>query len=144
MQLCMLVCAAPGSELASVREDVQQLKAAVEVLTNATHLMAIPTTTSSAVGEPGMLLLLLCLHMHCVLLCSAVLRCALLSSFIARQFDRQQSSRYAADVTFAHTLCPAVLYGILPLSFQCQLLCTHINRVFVVTTICHVHKCPCH
>ena len=54
LQVLMLLCAAPSSELASVREDVQQLKAAVEVLTNATHLMAIPTTSSS-VAEPGML-----------------------------------------------------------------------------------------
>lgn len=35
--------AVPLGELGSLREEFQQLKAAVEVLTNATHLMAIPS-----------------------------------------------------------------------------------------------------
>ncbi len=35
----------PGGDLASLREEVQQLKGAVDVLTSATHLMAIPTAS---------------------------------------------------------------------------------------------------
>jgi len=35
----------PGGDLASLREEVQQLKGAVHVLTTATHLMAIPTAS---------------------------------------------------------------------------------------------------
>ena len=41
----------PGGGLASLREEVQQLKGAVDVLTSATHLMAIPTA-SDAPGNP--------------------------------------------------------------------------------------------
>jgi len=39
--------AVPGGDLASLREEVQQLKGAVEVLTTATHLMAIPTASDA-------------------------------------------------------------------------------------------------
>ncbi|KAL0040320.1 hypothetical protein WJX77_003396 [Trebouxia sp. C0004] len=35
----------PGGDLASLREEVQQLKGIVDVLTSATHLMAIPTAS---------------------------------------------------------------------------------------------------
>ena len=45
--------AAPGSELADVHQEIQQLKAAVEVLTNATHLMAIPNAISTLPAETG-------------------------------------------------------------------------------------------
>ena len=45
--------AAPGGELAGVHEEIQQLKAAVEVLTNATHLMAIPSASTTSLAEPG-------------------------------------------------------------------------------------------
>ena len=37
----------PGGDLASLREEVQQLKGAVHVLTSATHLMAIPTASDA-------------------------------------------------------------------------------------------------
>ena len=39
---CIFADAVPSGELGVLREEFQQLKAAVEVLTNATHLMAIP------------------------------------------------------------------------------------------------------
>lgn len=67
--------AAPGSDLAGMHEEIQQLKAAVEVLTNATHLMAIPTATSS-LGEPGELDPALCCAVP--VLCCAVSCCAVL------------------------------------------------------------------
>lgn len=35
----------PGGDLASLREEVQQLKGIVDVLTSATHLMAIPNAS---------------------------------------------------------------------------------------------------
>ena len=71
--------AAPGSELAGVHDEIQQLKAAVEVLTNATHLMAIPNANSTLPAEPGDLnpalrYAVLC----CAVLCCAVLCCAVL------------------------------------------------------------------
>lgn len=37
--------AVPGGDLASLHEEVQQLKGVVNVLTSATHLMAIPTAS---------------------------------------------------------------------------------------------------
>ena len=48
----------PGGALARLRDEVQQLKGVVEVLTNATHLMAIPTPTPSGPGPdaPGMVM----------------------------------------------------------------------------------------
>lgn len=36
-----------------MHEEIQQLKAAVEVLTDATHLMAIPNVTSTLPAELG-------------------------------------------------------------------------------------------
>lgn len=39
--------AAAGGDVASLREEVQQLKGAVHVLTSATHLMAIPTASDA-------------------------------------------------------------------------------------------------
>ena len=42
----LCICpAVPLSEVGVLREEFQQLKAAVEVLTNATHLMAIPAAS---------------------------------------------------------------------------------------------------
>ena len=78
--------AAPGRELAGVHEEIQQLKAAVEVLTNATHLMAIPNATSTLPAEPGDLepcavlcrAVLCCAVLCCAVLCCAVLCCAVL------------------------------------------------------------------
>lgn len=73
------LAAAPGSELASVHGDIQQLKAAVDVLTNATHLMAIPTASTTSLAEPGehkacTIGYFACLC--CVMLCCAVMPCA--------------------------------------------------------------------
>lgn len=66
--------AAPGSELAGVHEQIQQLKAAVEVLTNATHLMAIPNATSTLPAEPGELNpKLISAEPSCAVHCSPVL-----------------------------------------------------------------------
>ena len=63
--------AAPGSELAGVHDEIQQLKAAVEVLTNATHLMAIPNANSTLPAEPGDLNpALRCTTLCCAVLCS--------------------------------------------------------------------------
>lgn len=47
--------AVPGGALARLRDEVQQLKGVVEVLTSATHLMAIPTPNPSGQGPdaPG-------------------------------------------------------------------------------------------
>ena len=71
--------AAPGSELAGVHDEIQQLKAAVEVLTNATHLMAIPNANSTLPAEPGDLNpALRCAVLCCAVLCCAVLCCAVL------------------------------------------------------------------
>ena len=38
----------PGNDLEALRKEVQQLKGVVEVLTNATHLMAIPTAAEAS------------------------------------------------------------------------------------------------
>ena len=70
--------AVPGSDLASVREEIQQLKAAVEVLTNATHLMAIPAANTTLPQESGELDPVLCCVLCCAVLCCAVLCCAAL------------------------------------------------------------------
>ncbi|DBA79440.1 TPA: hypothetical protein ACH3X2_007714 [Trebouxia sp. C0005] len=49
--------AVPGGDLASLHEEVQQLKGVVNVLTSATHLMAIPTASDvpgrRTTGEAG-------------------------------------------------------------------------------------------
>ena len=56
---CISGDAVPSGELGVLREEFQQLKAAVEVLTSATHLMAIPApnrpsspTAAAAPSEP--------------------------------------------------------------------------------------------
>ena len=47
------MAAVPGNDLAALRQEVQQLKEAVEVLTSATHLMAIPNPAAQGPHTSG-------------------------------------------------------------------------------------------
>ena len=61
--------AVPNGDLEALREEVQQLKDVVEVLTNATHLMAIPTAAETTGGaRPCFLLVVFChrLRLSCI------------------------------------------------------------------------------
>ena len=71
--------AVPSGDLEALREEVQQLKGVVEVLTNATHLMAIPTAAETAGGvRPCFLSGVFC-HRLC-LSCIALLHSTLICS----------------------------------------------------------------